>query len=76
MAQQFDINEEWTGGSPLFCKTMGKWSLSEGSGPIFQEKLRKSDGLQSVKSIEVKELYGMDYVCNEFKTISGLAIWC
>ena len=41
-------------GGPSFSSKMGKWSLPQGSGPTFQEKSRKRDRLQRVKSMEVK----------------------
>ena len=41
-------------GGPSFSSKMGKWSLPQGSGPTFQDKLIKKDGLQRVRSMEVK----------------------
>ena len=41
-------------GGPSVSSKRGKWSLPQGSGPTFQEKSRKRDGLQRIKSMEVK----------------------
>ena len=56
------ISESFQDG-PSFSKIIGKWSLPQGSGPTFLKKSRNIDGLQRVKSIDMKVPLA-EYMCS------------